>query len=142
VTEADVFPWHRSGEKALEGCAMESQQRRPHILPVPLPDGVGPEQLTVLPRAHLKRRRLIGNIREANTQTLQQAARVTGDRDSGPDLPEFGVLLEDLHGYRLLQKARRERQATDAPADDSDVTGISHISGHLTGPVPRARAEY
>src|SRR5215470_3246442 len=130
VTEADVFRWHRSGEKTLEGYAMEGQQRRPHILPVPLPYGMGPDQPAVSPRAHLKRRRFISNFRQVNAQTLQQATRVTRDRDPGADLPELGVLLEDLHRYRLLQKARRERQATDTPADNSDVTRLSHIPAH------------
>ena len=116
---------------------MEGQQRRPHILPVPVADGMGPDQPAVLPGAHLKRWRLVSNVRQVNAQTLQQATRVTHDRDSGSDLPEFGVLLEDPHRYRLLQQARRERQAADAPADNSDVTRLSHTCSPPTaGPLP------
>jgi hypothetical protein len=49
VAEADVVLWHRGGEKPLEGYAMESQQWRSHSLPVPLSDGMGPQQPAVQP---------------------------------------------------------------------------------------------
>jgi hypothetical protein len=31
-------------------------------------------------------------------KALQQASRITANRDPGPDFPELGVLLENLHG--------------------------------------------
>jgi hypothetical protein len=68
---------------------------------------MGPYAPTILPAAKLKSWRYIRNLRQIDTKNLQQASRITANRDPGPDFPKFSVLLENLHGYRLLQEARR-----------------------------------
>jgi hypothetical protein len=127
VIQLDTFRWHRPGKQTLKGRAMECQEWCANLEPVPLAYRLGPQEPAILPGADLKSRRHIGDLRQIDAETLQQARRVTADRDPGPDFPELGILFENLHGHRLLQEADGQCQATDAATDDGDVTLVDHV---------------
>lgn len=127
MTQLDAFRRDGGCEETLKGRAMECQQRRAHLLPVPLPYWMRPDEPTVPPAAELKSWRHIRNLGKIYTKTLQQTSRITADSDPGPDLPKFSVLLENPHRYRLAHQASRERKATNAPANNGNVTAADHI---------------
>jgi hypothetical protein len=106
---------------------MERQVWSAHLLPVPLSYWMGPEELSVPPAAELKSWRHIRDLRQADTKIVQQASRITANRDSCADFSKFGVLLENLHRYRPLHEARRECEATNAPTNNGDVTRADHL---------------
>ena len=127
VIQLDTFRRHSSGKETLKSTAMKCQIRRAHLLPIPLSYWMGPEEPPITPAAKLKSWRHISNLRQVYTKTLQQTSRITANCNPGPDLPKLSVLLENLHRYRLLQQTRRERKATYAPTDNSNVTLTGHI---------------
>ena len=94
---------------------MEFQVWRAHLLPVPFPYRMGPQEAPIPPATKLKGWRNICNLRQIDTKTLQQTSRITGNRNSRPDFPKFSVLLKNFHRYRLLQETGCECKATYAP---------------------------
>jgi hypothetical protein len=73
---------------------MELQVWRAHLLPVPFPYRMGPQEAPIPPATKLKGWRNICNLRQIDTKTVQQTSRITGNRDSRPDFPKFSVLLK------------------------------------------------
>jgi hypothetical protein len=88
---------------------------------------MGPEEPPVLPAAELKGWRHIRDLRQIDTEKLQQTGRITANSDPGADFPKFCVLFENLHRYRLPQQARRERKAAYTPADNGNITPADHL---------------
>ena len=127
VIQLDTFRRYRGGKETLKSPAMKCQERRAHLLPVPLSYWMGPEEPTILPAAKLKSWRHIRDLCQIDTKNLQQTSRITANRDPGPDFPKFSVLLENLHRYRLLQQTRCKRKATYAPTNNGNVTLAGHI---------------
>ena len=123
---------------------MKCQECRAHLLPVPLSYWMGPEEPPIPPAANLKSWWHIRDLCQIDTENLQQTSRITANRDPGPDFPKFGVLLKNLHRYRLLQQARRKRKATYAPTNNGNLALADHICcsprygpGHRPGTRPR-----
>ena len=123
---------------------MKCQECRAHLLPVPLSYWMGPEEPPIPPAANLKSWWHIRDLCQIDTENLQQTSRITANRDPGPDFPKFGVLLKNLHRYRLLQQASRKRKATYAPTNNGNLALADHICcsprygpGHRPGTRPR-----
>ena len=123
VIELEAARRQRSGQEMLEGGAVQGQQRRAHLLGVPLSDRMGPQQRAVPPAAELQGWRHVGRLGQIDAKTSQQPGRITADGDPGADFPKCTVLLENLHRYRFLPQARREREARYAPP----TTATSHV---------------
>jgi hypothetical protein len=127
VIQLDTLCWYGRGQETLESRSVKGQVRRAYLMLIPLPYRMGPQELAIPPAAELQSWRHVRDLRQIDTKTLQEAGRITADRDPGPDFPKLGVLLENLHRYRLLQEAPGQSKATNAPAHNGDVTRTGHI---------------
>src|SRR5215469_106602 len=81
VIQLNTVRRHGRGKETLKGRAVEGQVGRAHLSPVPLSYGMRPQEPTVSPAANLKVWRYVRHLLQLDTKALQQAGRVTADRD-------------------------------------------------------------
>ena len=70
VMELEAVRRYRGGKEMLECGAVQCQQRRAHLLGVPLSYRMGPQQRAVPPAAELKSWRHVGQVRQIDAKTL------------------------------------------------------------------------
>src|SRR5215472_9986313 len=98
MTQAYAFCRHRADKDTLKSGAVEGYVWRTNFPPIPLSNRMRPYGLTIFPAPHGHRWQFICDARQINVKALQEAGRITADRDPGPDFSKLSVLLEDLQG--------------------------------------------